>query len=118
MRKKLAILTLLFLALCLNSNAQNNTSLKGSVQRIKVRGKGLEGNLAGDSPDRDVSIYLPPGYKSNPLKRYPVVYFLHGFTDDDARWYGFQKHWINLPRIIDSVIAAGGANEMIIVTPN
>jgi S-formylglutathione hydrolase len=93
--------------------AQNSTSLKGSVQRIKVHGKGLEGNLSGDSPDRDVSIYLPPSYKSSPQKRYPVVYFLHGYTDDDAKWYGFQKHWINLPRIVDSVIAAGG-KEMIL----
>jgi S-formylglutathione hydrolase FrmB len=105
------------LALVSGAAAQNSTSLKGSVQRIKVHGKGLEGNLSGDSPDRDVSIYLPPSYKSNPQKRYPVVYFLHGYTDDDAKWYGFQKHWINLPRIVDSVIAAGG-KEMIFVTPN
>jgi S-formylglutathione hydrolase len=98
--------------------AQNNSSLKGSVERIKVHGKGLEGNLEGDSPDRDVSIYLPPSYKKDTKRRYPVVYFLHGFTDDDARWYGFQQHWINLPRIVDSVLLAGGAKEMIIVTPN
>jgi S-formylglutathione hydrolase len=35
---------------------------KGSFERIKVHGKSLEGNLEGDSPDRDVSIYLPPSY--------------------------------------------------------
>jgi len=69
MRKRLAVLTLLFFVLCFDSNAQNNTALKGSVQRIKVHGKSLEGNLDGDSPDRDVSIYLPPSYKSNPQKR-------------------------------------------------
>ena len=38
---------------------------KGSVQRIKVHGKSLEGNLEGDSPDPEVSIYLPPGYDAN-----------------------------------------------------
>ena len=118
MGKRLAVFTIMFLALCVTSKAQNNTALKGSVQRIKVHGKCLEGNLDGDSPDRDVSVYLPPSYKSNPQKRYPVVYFLHGFTDNDAQWYGFQKHWINLPHIVDSVFAAGGATEMIFVTPN
>src|ERR1700742_3846794 len=46
---------------------------KGSVERIKVHGKSLEGNLEGDSPDREVSIYLPPSYKTNPNRRYPVV---------------------------------------------
>src|SRR5688500_15623190 len=97
---------------------QFHASLKGSVERIKVHGKLLEGNLSGDSPDRDVSVYLPPGYKKNAKKRYPVIYFLHGFTDDDAKWYGFQKHWINLPAIADSVFTAAGTKEMIIVTPN
>jgi enterochelin esterase-like enzyme len=97
---------------------QANVNLKGSVERVKVHGKLLEGNLSGDSPDRDVSIYLPPSYKKEPKRRYPVIYFLHGFTDDDAKWYGFEKHWINLPEIVDSVFFAGAAKEMIIVTPN
>ena len=98
--------------------SQTHSDLKGSVERIKVHGKLLEGNLSGDSPDRDVSVYLPPGYKKNTKKKYPVIYFLHGFTDDDAKWFGFQKHWINLPAIADSVFTAGVAKEMIIVTPN
>jgi enterochelin esterase-like enzyme len=97
---------------------QNKQSLSGSVERIKVHGKGLEGNLEGDSPDRDVSVYLPASYKSNPTRRYPVVYFLHGYTDNDAQWYGLVKHWINLPNIVDSVFKTGNAKEMIIVTPN
>ncbi|HUQ66941.1 MAG TPA: alpha/beta hydrolase-fold protein [Flavitalea sp.] len=98
--------------------AQTLTGLKGSVERIIVHGKQLEGNLEGDSPDRHVSVYLPAGYKKNKNRRYPVIYFLHGFTDDDAKWYGFEKHWINLPAIADSVFASGNASEMIIVTPN
>jgi len=108
------------LALVISSlvHGQANVNLKGSVERIKVHGKLLEGNLSGDSPDRDVSVYLPPSYKKESNRKYPVVYFLHGFTDDDAKWYGFQKHWINLPEILDSVFMAGGAKEMIVVTPN
>jgi hypothetical protein len=35
---------------------------KGTVEHIKVHGVSLEGNLEGDSPDRDVFIYLPPSY--------------------------------------------------------
>ena len=44
-----------------------------------VHGKSLEGNLEGDSPDRDVFVYLPPSYTKNRSQRYPVVYFLHGY---------------------------------------
>ncbi|MDP4262213.1 MAG: alpha/beta hydrolase-fold protein [Bacteroidota bacterium] len=91
---------------------------KGTVQRIKVHGKGLEGNLDGDSANRFVSVYLPPSYTTNPKRRYPVVYFLHGYTDDDAKFYGFTRHWMNLVPILDSVFAEGKVHEMIVVTPN
>ncbi len=101
-------------------SAQNSpaSAKQGTVERIKVHGKGLEGNLSGDSPDREVSIYLPPSYKSNPKRRYPVVYLLHGFTDSDAQWYGFQSHWINLPDVVNKALAGGNLREMILVTPN
>ncbi len=114
---KALIVTSFIFSLCFPAFSQNQ-HLKGTVERIKIHGKGLEGNLEGDDPDRDVSIYLPPGYKTNPKKHYPVVYFLHGYTDNDAQWYGLVKHWINMPAIIDSVFAAGAAKEMIFVTPN
>ena len=98
--------------------SQTIQPLKGSVERIKVHGKGLEGNLSGDSPDRDVSVYLPPSYKTDKKRRYPVVYLLHGFTDSDDKWYGFTKHWINLPAVVDKAFIDGKARDMIIVTPN
>ena len=91
--------------------SQNTNRLKGSVERIKVHGKGLEGNLSGDPADRDVSVYLPPSYKANPTRRYPAVYFLHGYTDNDAQWYGFVKHWINMPAIVDSVFIAAAQRK-------
>jgi len=91
---------------------------KGSIERVKVHSKFLEGNLEGDSPDRDVTIYLPPGYKSTMNKRYPVVYMLHGFTDNDEKWMGLVKHWINLPDVIDKALASGESREMIVVMPN
>lgn len=95
---------------------------KGTFERIKVHGKSLEGNLEGDSPDRDVSIYLPPGYKTS-NRRYPVLYLLHGYTNTDDGWFGpnlksgFLSSNISVPQIADKAIAAG-AREMIIVLPN
>lgn len=98
--------------------AQQKQISGGSVQRIKVHGNLLEGNLSGDSAARNVSIYLPASYKTNLSRRYPVVYFLHGYTDDDARFYGFKKHWMTLPPILDTVFAQHVAREMIVVTPD
>ena len=90
----------------------------GTVEHIKIHGKLLEGNLAGDSPDRDVSVYLPPSYGKDPARRYPVVYFLHGYTDSDDKWYGLTKHWINLPSVLDKANVEPGNREIIFVTPN
>jgi len=35
----------------------------GTIETVKCRGASLEGNLEGDSADRDVSVYLPPSYR-------------------------------------------------------
>jgi S-formylglutathione hydrolase len=90
----------------------------GTVERIKVHGKVLEGNLEGDSPDRDVAVYLPPGYKTAVRRRYPVVYMLHGFTDDIDHWWGVVRHFVNVPVAMNKAIETGTAKEMILVMPN
>src|SRR5579864_2725876 len=100
------------------------TAHKGTFERIKVHGKSLEGNLEGDSPDRDVSIYLPPSYATARNRRYPVVYLLHGYTNSDEGWFGpgvksgFQSAGTTLPAVADNAIAGGAAREMILVMPN
>ncbi|MDB5240535.1 MAG: esterase [Spirosoma sp.] len=114
----LLLLGILGLVVASQAYSQNSPIKTGRVERIKVHGKGLEGNLAGDSPDRDVSVYLPPSYQTDKNRRYPVIYFLHGFTDSDDKWYGLTKHWINLPAVVDKMVAEGKTAEFIIVTPN
>ena len=89
----------------------------GTVERIQVHGKSLEGNLEGDSPDRYVSVYLPPSYKRQTHRRYPVVYLLHGYMDNDDNWFGAKHVFINAPAAIDAALAAG-AREMIFVMPS
>jgi len=89
----------------------------GKVDVITVHGKSLEGNLAGDSPDRGVSVYLPPSYATDRNRRYPVLYLLHGFTDSDERWFGRIQHFVNVPQAADQAIAAG-TREFLIVMPN
>ena len=58
-------------------------ALKGKLERIKVHGRSLEGNLMGETAAPEVSIYLPPSYASEKARRYPVVYMLHGYTGTD-----------------------------------
>lgn len=117
-------LVLLACAAGLLVSATNEKAPKGKYERVKVHGKALEGNLEGDSPDRDVSVYLPPGYETDRNRRYPVVYLLHGYSNTDEGWFGpgtksgFQSAGTTLPAVADSAIASHAAREMILVMPN
>jgi len=80
------------------------------------QGQVLEG-LKMTSPilGRDVrySIYLPPDYATS-VRRYPVVYLLHGLTDNDSGWIQFGE--VHLA--VDRAIAAREIPPMIIVMPD
>src|SRR5678816_2909267 len=84
-----------------------------AVERIKIHGTALEGNLEGDAVDRDVLVFLPPGYAKEKRKRYPVVYALHGFFIGAEQW----THEIHVPQTIEGAFGLG-AREMIVVLPD
>ena len=61
----------------------------------------------------DYFVYTPPGYDPRAATKYPVLYLLHGYTDD-------ARAWTELGRanfILDNLIAEGKARPMIIVMP-
>ena len=91
------------------------TSHAGVVEHIKVHGQALEGNLEGDSPDREVTIYLPPSYATERARRYPVVYLLHGYGGTDGDWTG---RLAKFPRSPTSSSLPAPLHEMIVVMPN
>jgi S-formylglutathione hydrolase len=86
-----------------------------TVERITVHGKALEGNLEGDSPDREVTVYLPPSYAADQNRRFPVVYLLHGYGERDNL---FTNEFLQLRESADRLAAAQGFSEFIVVTPN
>ncbi|NCT76426.1 MAG: esterase family protein [Chitinophagaceae bacterium] len=59
------------------------------------------------------TIYLPADYESSE-RYYPVVYLLHGYTDNDMGWLQFGE----INRYADKAIAEGTIPPMIIVMPN
>ena len=83
------------------------------VERIKIHGTALEGNLEGDAVDRDAIVFLPPSYNQNRTRRYPVVYALHGYSIGAEQW----TQEIHVPQTIEGAFAKG-AREMIVVLPD
>jgi enterochelin esterase-like enzyme len=79
-------------------------------------GKVIEQKMVHSSiMNKDVkySIYFPPDYDLS-QRSYPVVYLLHGFTDDNTGWIQFGE----INRYADKAIAEGTIPPMIIVMPN
>jgi enterochelin esterase-like enzyme len=67
--------------------------------------------IIGD--DRDYYVYTPPGYDARNKKLYPVLYLLHGFSDDASGWTAVGRANI----ILDNLIAQGKTKPMLIVMP-
>ena len=67
--------------------------------------------VVGD--ERDFYVYTPPGYDPAAKKLYPVLYLLHGYSDDASGWTAVGRANV----ILDNLIAAGKAKPMIIVMP-
>jgi enterochelin esterase-like enzyme len=74
----------------------------------------LRGNPGGENPRRRVSVYLPAGYETSPQKRYPVVYYLHGFTWNDSLIFNQD----GMKALLDEAIAARQIRPFILVVPN
>jgi len=83
------------------------------IERIKVHSPAIEGNLEANSADRDVIVVLPPSYRGDPSRRYPVVYALHGYSIGAEQWI----KEIHVPQVIEGAFAKG-VPEMIVVLPD
>lgn len=83
------------------------------VERIKVHSPAIEGNLEGESADRDVIVVLPPEYDSSRRTRYPVVYALHGYSIGVEQWI----KEIHVPQVVEGAFALG-VRPMILVLPD
>ena len=84
-----------------------------TVERIKIHGAALEGNLEGDAVDREALVFLPPSYAKDKSRRYPVVYALHGYSIGAEQW----APEIHVPQTLEGAFAQG-AQEVIVVLPD
>ena len=72
------IIAIAFILLALNTFSQEGGTLVSKI----IQAKSLQ-NTGGENPNRKITVYLPPGYEKSG-KRYPVIYYLHGFMGTDS----------------------------------
>ena len=99
---KLRFVPVLLFFLYFVSNAQYGKVMDD----LGLPGKILKG-------ERKFAVYLPPDYDSS-SRSYPVLYLLHGYTDDHTGWIQFGE----VLHIADRAILSGESTAMIIVMPD
>lgn len=77
----------------------------------------LKDNPLGDAHERRVPIYLPPDYDSGE-SRYPVVYFLAGFSGGGVYLLNESLWGETLPQRVDRLIRSGAIRPLIMVMPD
>ena len=79
----------------------------GTLHQHAFRSKTVDGM-------RQFYVYTPAGYEKDNATRFPVLYLVHGFSDNFAAWSMHGKaHWI-----LDNLIAQKKAKPMLVVMPD
>ena len=105
---KLLFVILFMLGSCALLRAQEIPSEGGRVYNLTMPSTLMQG-------DRNYSVYLPEGYETDTLRRYPVLYLLHGLGNTNT------NGWVergNVEAIANRVIAEGRACPMVIIMPD
>jgi len=86
---------------------------EGTVVTRTFLAPSIQNNKGGEDANRRITVYLPSGYEKG-NRRYPTIYFLHGFASDDNE----MMEWLGFKRLMDSAIKSGKLKPMILVLPN
>lgn len=92
--------------------------MEGRVVWETVGSVVLKGNPLGDPRLREFPVYLPPSYKTETEKRYPVVFFLPGFTGTPRGMFHTHPWKEDFFSRLDRLIAGGKVSELVLVVPD
>ena len=86
-------------------------SLNGLAQGKIIEGQSLDSKILGRKVN--YAVYLPADYERS-KRYYPIVYLLHGYTDDETGWIQFGE----IKRLADEAIRTGKIPPMILAMPD
>lgn len=93
----------------------------GGPDSLYIANNVLHGNVAKvwypsatAGSQRRMTVYTPAVYNTDPSRRFPVLYLLHGMGGDENAWCESGR----AVQILDNLIARGLVEPMIVVMPN
>lgn len=84
---------------------------EGKIEMNQIKSKKFSKNKIDVSPIRKFQIYLPESYETS-NKRYPVIYFLHSFFEDEGTFFGHHEGHVPF----ETAMEQGALRDVIIVT--
>jgi S-formylglutathione hydrolase FrmB len=88
------------------------------VIRQRHTSRVLEANPLGDPVERDLHVYVPPGYDLSSEQRYPAVLALVGFTGTGAYLFNPDPLGESLDQRLDRLITSGACPPVIVAAPD
>ena len=91
--------------------------LRGRVEVVLHQSRLLADNPLGDPSERELGVYLPPGY-DGAKRRYPIIVVLPGFTGTGLGLVARGPWQTPLDRRMDALVDKQLAKEAILVLPD
>ncbi len=96
-----------------------NQVYRNAIRYIDVDSALLKGNPLGDPHQRRLPVYVPPQYHEHPQQRFPVAFYLTGYSGWGDMKVTEQKAWQTpLWAQFDEAIAAGKMAPMLVAFPD
>ncbi|HEY4184998.1 MAG TPA: alpha/beta hydrolase-fold protein [Polyangia bacterium] len=92
--------------------------MPGRIETLTLDSAALADNPLGDPARRQVPVWLPPSYDREPTRRFPVVYWLAGFTSTGASLFQGSPWQPTLGERLERLIASKTMGELIVVAPD
>ncbi|GAA6524938.1 alpha/beta hydrolase-fold protein [Intrasporangium sp. DVR] len=92
-----------------------SSELAGRLDEHSLESAVLRDNPLGDPHVRPLWVYVPPGYDSEPERRYASVYVIQGYTGAITMWRNRTPFRQPFVETADAVFAAGEAPPTIVV---
>jgi S-formylglutathione hydrolase FrmB len=89
-----------------------------SVVIETVESRALVGNPLGDPTARRVAVWLPPSYPNETTRRYPVIYWLAGYSGTGEMLFSGNAWQPGLGDRLDRLVGGGAMGEAIVVAPD
>ena len=86
------------------------------LEILNLRSRVLKGNPLGDLAEREVSLYLPPGY--DPARKYPALLALSGYMASGPMLFNLDGLGEDLKRKLDRLILTRKMPPVIVAAPD